>query len=56
MDHDYELASFERHIYNKARLSKPAKYYESIRPDNAGRENKARSAKQAARTGVIKVE
>ena len=56
MDHDYELASFERHIYDKARLSKPAKYYESIRPDNASRENAARAAKQAARTGVIKVE
>ena len=56
MDHDYELASFGRNIYDKARLSKPAKYYESIRPDNARRENAARAAKQAARAGVIKVE
>jgi NADH-quinone oxidoreductase subunit I len=56
MDHDYELASFGRDIYDKARLSKPSKYYESIRPENARRENAARAAKQAARTGVIKVE
>lgn len=56
MDHDYELASFGRDIYNKARLSKPTKYYESIRPGNAARENAARAAKLAARTGTAKVE
>ena len=56
MDHDYELASFGRDIYDKARLSKPAKYYESIRPANSSRENAARAAKQAARSGTIKVE
>jgi NADH-quinone oxidoreductase subunit I len=52
MDHDYELASFGRHIYNKARLSKPSKYYEGIRPANAARENAARAAKLAARTAT----
>jgi NADH-quinone oxidoreductase subunit I len=52
MDHDYELASFGRDIYDKARLSKPAKYYENIRPDNAAHENAARAAKLAARTGT----
>jgi len=52
MDHDYELASFGRVIYNKARLSKPTNYYESIRPANAARENAARAAKQAARTAT----
>jgi hypothetical protein len=51
MDHDYELASFGRHLYNKARLAKPASYYESIRPANAARENAARATKEAARTG-----
>jgi hypothetical protein len=56
MDHDYELASFGRDIYDKARLSKPTKYYERIRPDNARRENAARAAKQAARAGVLKLE
>jgi NADH-quinone oxidoreductase subunit I len=52
MDHDYELASSERRIYNKELLSKPTKYYESIRPDNARLENAARAAKLAARTGT----
>jgi NADH-quinone oxidoreductase subunit I len=51
MDHDYELASFGRGIFNKARLSKPVVYYENIRPENASRENAARAAKQAARMG-----
>jgi NADH-quinone oxidoreductase subunit I len=51
MDHDYELASYNRNIYDKARLSKPAKYYESVRPVNAAQENAARAAKEAARTG-----
>jgi NADH-quinone oxidoreductase subunit I len=51
MDHDYELASFGRGFYDKSTLSKPTKYYESIRPANAARENAARAAKLAARTG-----
>jgi len=55
MDHNYELASFGRAIYDKARLSRSTQYYESIRPDNAARENSARAAKQAARTGVVNV-
>ena len=53
MDHDYELASFGRGIYDKAMLSKSTKYYESIRPNNAARENAARAAKLAARTGSV---
>jgi NADH-quinone oxidoreductase subunit I len=53
MDHDYELASFGRDIYDKARLSKPMKYYENIRPANAARENTARAVKQAARPGAV---
>jgi NADH-quinone oxidoreductase subunit I len=56
MDHDYELASFGRDIYNKARLSKPSKYYESIRPNNSSRENAARAVKLAARTGPAQPE
>ncbi len=55
MDHDYELATFDRHaehIYNKEKLSKPASYYADIRPlnsaiDDAERAEKA--AKKAAR-------
>jgi len=49
MDHDYELASCMRNIYNMDRLSKPAKYYEYIRPVNAKRENAYRAAKAASR-------
>jgi NADH-quinone oxidoreductase subunit I len=49
MDHDYELASFGRNLFDKAKLAKLASYYESIRPVNAARENAARSAKEAAR-------
>ncbi|HEY61222.1 MAG TPA: 4Fe-4S binding protein [Anaerolineae bacterium] len=47
MDHDYELASYERTIYNKEKLLKPVSYYASIRPRNYEREEKAR-AKAAA--------
>ena len=52
MDHDYELASynrFESHIYNKERLSKPLSYYESIRPNNYQQEEADRAAKAAAK-------
>jgi NADH-quinone oxidoreductase subunit I len=52
MDHDYELASFSRNIMNLQSLSKPASYYERIRPYNATKENKAREAKIAARNVV----
>jgi NADH-quinone oxidoreductase subunit I len=52
MDHDYELASYERfseHIFNKERLSKPVSYYASIRPTNYAGEEEARAAKEAAK-------
>jgi len=50
MDHDYEVASYERmhhHIYNKETLSKPAKYYAGIRPSNYALEEAARTEKEA---------
>jgi len=50
MDHDYELASFGRNVFNIQKLAKPVSYYESVRPVNAARENAARAAKEAART------
>jgi NADH-quinone oxidoreductase subunit I len=52
MDHDYELASYDRfagHIYNKERLSRPVSYYAQIRPENYRREEKARAEKEAAK-------
>jgi NADH-quinone oxidoreductase subunit I len=50
MDHDYELASFRRNVYDETRLSKSASYYTSIRPINSQREDAARAAKAASRT------
>jgi len=52
MDHDYELAVYDRHarnIYNKAKLSKPVSYYASIRPSNYSREEVARAEAEAAK-------
>jgi len=49
MDHDYELASFHRNVFNETILAKSAKYYQNIRPINATREDAARAAKAASR-------
>ena len=53
MDHDYELAVYDRHhqnIYDKEKLSKPASYYADIRPINFAREEAARAEAEAAKT------
>jgi hypothetical protein len=45
MDHDYELASYDRtghHIFDKQQLSKPASYWVSIAPTTAYEEAEAR--------------
>jgi NADH-quinone oxidoreductase subunit I len=50
MDHDFELASYDRttaHIFDKERLGKPVSYYASIRPTNYAREEKARAEEEA---------
>jgi|TARA_B110000263_G_C15274122_1_gene495011 NADH-quinone oxidoreductase subunit I len=55
MDHDYELASYDRtdaHIFDKARLDRPVEYYASIRPTDYLAEETARVeevAKKAAK-------
>ena len=52
MDHDYEIAGYERmhsNIYTKEKLAKPASYYQSIRPLNYAREEKERQEKEAAK-------
>ena len=61
MDHDYEIAVYDRHsnnIYNKEKLSKPVSYYASIRPVNYEGEEQARKvaeeAKAARRRGKQK--
>ncbi len=49
MDHDFEIASFQRNLFNKERLLKPASYYAGIRPKNNAREEAARADKAAAK-------
>ena len=46
MDHDYELASYDRttaHIHDKERLSKPMSYWREIAPKKAAAEEAARN-------------
>lgn len=50
MDHDYELASYDRttaHIHDKARLSKPISYWREIAPTVAAEEAAERDAAAA---------
>jgi NADH-quinone oxidoreductase subunit I len=52
MDHDYELAAYDRmdtNIYDKKKLSKPVSYYASIRPTIYEREETARAEAEAAK-------
>lgn len=53
MDHDFELASYDRfeaHIFNKETLSKPVDYYAAIRPSNYAREEIERAKKEAKKS------
>ena len=50
MDHDYEIASYDRttaHVYNKEKLSKPVSYYAGIRPTDYAAEEKVRAEEEA---------
>jgi NADH-quinone oxidoreductase subunit I len=49
MDHDFELASYGRSVYNMEKLLKPAAYYKSIRPEQYDRNEAERQAKEAAK-------
>ena len=52
MDHDYELATYNRqkqNIFDKNKLSKPVSYYASIRPLNYAKEETARVEAEAMR-------
>jgi NADH-quinone oxidoreductase subunit I len=49
MDHDFEIAAYQRNVLNMEQLLKPASYYASIRPLNFAREEEARKAKEAAK-------
>ena len=55
MDHDYELAGYDRlqhHIYNKEKLLKPVEYYASIRPVNYRQEEEERKQTEAAKAAA----
>ena len=52
MDHDYELASYDRttaHIHDKERLSKPLSYWRQIASKKAGAEAASRDLAQASK-------
>src|SRR5512135_2469537 len=49
MDHNFELASYGRNVYNMEKLLKPASYYKNIRPVNYEINDAERKAKEAAK-------
>ncbi len=63
MDHDFEIASYSRNVYNMELLLKSSEYYKSIRPLNYAREEAARKAeaetkkaKEAARAAAAQAQ
>ena len=49
MDHDFEIASYGRNVFNMEKLLKSSTYYKSIRPVNYAREEAARIAEAEAK-------
>jgi NADH-quinone oxidoreductase subunit I len=49
MDHDFEIASYGRNVYNMEKLLKSSSYYRSIRPLNYANEEAARKAEAEAK-------
>ena len=49
MDHNFDIASTGRSVYNLERLLKPTSYYAEIRPQNYAQEEADRKAKEAAK-------
>ena len=52
MDHDYELASYDRtsaHVYDMEKLGKPLSYWQTIAPTRAEEERLAREAGELAK-------
>ena len=55
MDHDYEIASYNRlkdNIYDISHLARPVSYYSKIRPVNYAREESERKAKAAKKAAA----
>ncbi len=56
MDHDYELAVYDRHkknVYDKERLLKPVSYYAKIRPTNYANELAARAEAEEVKSALL---
>jgi len=49
MDHEIDIASYQRNVYDMEKLLKPASYYAGIRPANYAREEATRKAKEVAK-------
>jgi NADH-quinone oxidoreductase subunit I len=49
MDHNFDIATTSRSVYNLEKLLKPASYYAEIRPQNYAQEEADRKAKEAAK-------
>jgi NADH-quinone oxidoreductase subunit I len=49
MDHEIDIASYNRNVFDMEALLKPASYYAGIRPANFAREEEARRQKEAAK-------
>lgn len=49
MDHEFDIASTSRNVYDLEKLLKPAEYYRKIRPLNYQRNEDERRAKEAAK-------
>jgi NADH-quinone oxidoreductase subunit I len=52
MDHDYELATWDRlrdNVHDMRKLLKPVSYYAAIRPANYAKEEAARAERDTAR-------
>ncbi|MBN1120243.1 MAG: 4Fe-4S binding protein [Anaerolineae bacterium] len=57
MDHDYEIASYDRttaHLYNFDKLARPLSYWQRIAPTRAEAERLEREAKEAAKAARAK--
>jgi NADH-quinone oxidoreductase subunit I len=58
MDHDYELASYDRkkeHIFDLERLLKPASYYAEIRPINFALEEEIKKEKKEKKEAALEL-
>ncbi len=56
MDHNYEIASYDRqsaHLFTLEKLARPVSYYAQIRPKNYQVEEAARAEKEAAKRAAV---